>query len=175
MKLPRRVVAATLLAIVLAACSDGRESVHPYDPAPVPAVPDRTAEVPETGSLANGYYWATLGTSDPQAGTVTVKVVQAFFADACVEQFGAGGCDNDMAVQAQPTRDVTFTADELGEVTVVAADRRNYAVPPTEFVALAAGVAPSADAPEGFEFQPYPMLLILEDGAATVVHQIWIP
>jgi len=168
------VVAWCVASLALFGCGeDGSETVSPYDRAPVPAVPDRTATVPIDGQLPDGSYWATVVGADD--GTIRLLVTQAFFAAACTEQFGEAGCDGDIGVLEVPSREIEVSTSTIEEVTVVDAERRNYAVPPQEWSALASGAAPSADAPDGFAYRQFPYLVSVVGGEVRVARQIWLP
>ena len=152
--------------LALAACSDpGPGKVHPYDRAPVPAVPDRTTEVPATGELPDGQYWATVtgATGAVPTPTITWTLVAASF-----DETGALHTIDD------PSRELASPISALLSSTVVAADRQNYAVPADELLSLLSENAPSADAPEGFAYAEYPFLVTISNGAVIEVHQIWL-
>ena len=102
-------------------------------------------------------------------------LTQAFFGPACEEELGTDACDGEMGVLDDPSRDIGVTMDGVNPITVVNEQRENFAVPADEFVRLVAGEAPSADAPEGFAYQPYPFLVTVLAGNVTAVQQIWMP
>jgi len=148
--------------LALTACSDpGPGKVHPYDRAPVPAVPDRTTEVPATGKLPDGQYWATVASADK--GAIAWTVVAASF-----------DTNGELHTVDQPSRDLTSPITALLSCTVVAADRQNYAVPADELLSLLSDNAPSDDAPPGYEWADYPFLLTIAGGVVIEAHQIWL-
>jgi hypothetical protein len=171
----RRALPALLCAVtlLLAACGSDEQVVHPYDRTPVPAVPDRTAEVVDSDPLPNGQYWAPTVTAD--GGRLTFDLAQAFFGPACAEALGADQCDGDMGLKADPTR--SFTVDPTGAapISVVAENRQNYAIPAPELVNLVGGGDPSADAPDGYGYTEFPYLLTVDAGTVTAIQQIWMP
>lgn len=173
----RRALAALVMAaasMLLAACGDDEQKVSPYDKVPVPAVPDRTMPVPAaSAALADGQYWATANGVDREA--VQFEITQAFFGPTCEDELGADACDGEMGVQYLPSRDISVVLVGVDPLTVVNEQRENFAVPAEEFVRLVAGEAPSADAPEGFAYQPYPFLVTVLAGNVTGVQQIWMP
>jgi hypothetical protein len=175
----RRVCALVVAAgVLLGACGgdDGPGTVHLYDRAPVPAVPDRTAAVSADGDLPDGDYWAELtGWSDGNPPVLDFRLTQAFFADTCTSELGADRCANDYGVQQQPERLLTTATDSLQTITVVAGNRQNYAITADELGSLAGGNAPSAPAPADFTFGDYPFLVTLRDGVVVAAHQIWVP
>ena len=172
-----RVLATCALACaLLAACGgdEGPGTVHPYDRAPVPAVPDRTHEVPEAGALPDGDYWARIATADPAAGTITLDVSQALFADTCLAELSEADCDGGWGVVPNPTRSVEVPVAGLVSISVAALNRQNYAVPGAELAALANDGTPGADAPEGYEYRHYPFLVTVEAGIVVGLHQVWV-
>ena len=62
----------------------------------------------------------------------------------------------------------------LRSVSVVADDRKNYAVPASELLALVRGDAPAHDAPAGYAFTDFPFLLTVEAGVVVEARQIWL-
>lgn len=159
-----------LAAIVfVAACSDpGVGIVYPYDPAPVPFVPDHTEPVTATGTLLDGRYWATIATADEEAGTITFTFVQANFDDA-------GG----MTVVENPSREVVGSVTTLKFASVAATTRQNFAVPATELIRLVLGMKPTGKPPTGtappqYSYVAYPMLVTVEGGVVTEAYQIWM-
>ncbi len=170
---------ATLMvvgAMALGACGgDSEAKVQPYDHAPVPAVPDHTHEVVAVGAQADGDYWATATGSDTLAGTVSFTLVQVFFGPACTAALGVDQCDGDMGVKSEPTLTVTATAANLMSISVVAANRQNYAVPGSELASLVGGNPPGAQAPAEYTYQQFPFLVTGEGGVVTEAHQIWMP
>jgi hypothetical protein len=160
----------TAAALVFAAaCTDpGAGIVYPYDPAPVPFVPDHTEPVPATGTPPDGRYWATIDSVDEQAATITFTFQQAFFDNA-------GG----MRVVEQPSREIVASAANLKFASVAATTRQNFAVPATELIRLVLGMKPTGKAPTGtappqYSYVPYPMLVTVEGGVVTEAYQIWM-
>lgn len=171
---PRALAAAC--ALLLVACADDSPgTVHLYDPAPVPGVPDRTREIdPEATELAAGQYWATLtGDSDPQV--LTFELTQALFADACIRQLGEDECTNGFGTVDEPTRMVAAPVAPLTNVTVVGGNQQNYAITGEELLAIAGGAAPDTGAPAGFAYTDLPFLLTVRGGTIVEAHQIWVP
>ena len=174
----RLIAIAAAALVVMTACGgdEGPGTIKLYDPAPVPAVPDRTAAIdPSMSALGpDGQYWATLsGGSTDQ--TLTFLLTQAFFADACVEELGADQCPNDYGTLDEPNALVTVPMTDVDSATVVADNRQNFAVTPQEMFILAGGQPPSEGAPEGFKYVPFPYLLTVRDGMVAEAHQIWLP
>ncbi|MEN9644500.1 MAG: hypothetical protein RL238_1169 [Actinomycetota bacterium] len=161
-------------ALLLAACGDDEQVVHPYDKVAVPAVPDRTQPIPPAAdALADGQYWATADGVDGDA--VQFVLTQAFFGPTCEAELGADACDGEMGVVDDPSREITVTPVGVSPLTVVNEQRENFAVPADEFVRLVAGEAPSSSAPEGFAYQPFPFLVTVRGGNVVGLQQIWMP
>ena len=166
------IVAALAVGLLLGGCSkDEPARVQLYDRSPVPAVPDRTKPVAEP--LADGQYWSpTLGVDGDQLG---FALAQAFFGPACAAELGAASCADEPGVVDDPTVEVSVAAADLAAVSVVTADRTNYAVTGTELASLAAGGAPAAAAPDQFAYVPYPFLVTVRGGVVVEARQIWVP
>lgn len=182
----RRVLVLLPAALVLlAACGgDGIQTVQPYDRAPVPAVPDRTAPIdPETiggdnalmASVADGDYWAEAVAVGSGRPFIMFDLSQAVFGQRCIDELGAEQCADEYAVISEPHGTLTVLWDDLQSVTVVAESRQNYAVPGAELASLIGGNAPSADAPADYKYVPYPFLVTVRNGTIVDVHQIWVP
>jgi hypothetical protein len=163
------------LAGLLAGCGgeDGPGTVSLYDRAPVPAVPDRTTAV--ATPLVDGEYWAELVSVDAEAGTLTFDLMQALFADACVEVLGADGCPNDYGVVDDPHVEVASPALALTSASVVAESQQNYAVTADELTVLMLGGVPSAGAPDDYAYVPFPYLVTVANGEVVRARQIWVP
>ncbi len=166
---------ASIAALGLAACKDAPIVVHPYDKAPVPAVPDRTAEVTDTQPLPDGQYWASTVTVDADGFRLHFTLAQAFFGPGCAEALSAEQCDGDAGVLTEPTREIVVAPEGREPISVVDAKQNNYAVPSDELVRLIAGESPSADAPDGFAYVEYPYLLTARNGEVVGIQQIWMP
>jgi hypothetical protein len=145
--------------------------VQLYDRGPVPAVPDRTQPVVEP--LVDGQYWAT--TVGVDGDQLVFAVAQAFFGPACVAELGAAACEDEPGVLADPTVEVSIASADLDAVSVVTADRTNYAVTGTELASVVAGGAPAAGAPAQFAYVPYPFLVTVRAGVVIEARQIWVP
>jgi hypothetical protein len=171
----RGVLFLAAVAALLVACKDAPLVVHPYDKAPVPAVPDRTQAVTETTPLPDGQYWAPEVTVDADGFRLHFTLAQAFFGPGCAEALGADRCDGDAGVLSEPSRDLVVAAEGRAPISVVDVQQRNYAVTADELVSLIAGNAPSADAPTGFTYTPFPYLLTALNGEVVSIQQIWMP
>ena len=162
-----------VLLVLLAACGgDSVQIVQPYDRAPVPAVPDRTAPIDPaalaadgtlTAGVADGEYWAeaiAVGSGRP---FILFDLSQAVFRN------------DDFEVIDEPHGTLEVLWDDLDSVTVAADSRQNYAVPGAELASLIGGNSPSVDAPAEYHYVPYPFLLTVRDGQIVEAHQIWVP
>lgn len=165
----------SIAAVGLAACRDAPIVVHPYDKAPVPAVPDRTQAVTDAEPLPDGQYWAPTVTVDADGFRLRFTLAQAFFGPGCAEALSAEQCDGDVGVVTDPAREIVVAAEGREPISVVDAKQNNHAVPSDELVRLIAGESPSADAPEDFEYVAYPYLLTARNGEVVGIQQIWMP
>lgn len=181
----RYAVAVALVLVSLVACGDdGVRTVQPYDRAPVPFVPDRTAPIDSssvqadgslTASLDDGDYWAEATAVGSGRPFIMFDLAQAVFAQTCIDELGAEACADEYAVIGEPHGTMTVLWDDLQSVTVVAESRQNYAVPGAELASLIGGNQPSADAPVDYHYVPYPFLITVRDGSIVDAHQIWVP
>lgn len=171
----RRGLLLVVTLVLLAACKDAPIVVHPYDKAPVPAVPDRTQPVTDATPLPDGQYWAPEVTVDADGFRLHFTLAQAFFGPGCATELGADQCDGDAGVRTDPSRDLLVAPEGRAPISVVDAKQNNYAVPADELVSLIAGNTPSADAPAGFVYAPFPYLLTVLNGEVVSIQQIWMP
>jgi len=167
----RRGLLMIVAVVLLAACKDAPIVVHPYDKAPVPAVPDRTQPVTDAAPLPDGQYWAPEVTVDADGFRLHFTLAQAFFGPGCAEALGIDQCDDDAGVLAEPSRDLLVAPEGRAPISVV----DNYAVPADELVSLIAGNTPSAEAPTDFVYAPFPYLLGVLNGEVVSIQQIWMP
>jgi len=175
-----RLAAALSVAACFAFAScggdEGPGTVKLYDRAPVPGVPDRTTAVDPSALNPDGAYWGELlFPGDSSRQSLTFRITQAFFADACAEELGADECPNDFGTLSDPSLDVDAALADLLSITVVTDDRANFAVTADELLSIAGGAKPAEEAPEGFEFAPFPFLLTVRDGKIVEARQIWLP
>lgn len=189
-----RGAALVVLLMLLSACVDDKpQVVQPYDRAPVPAVPDRTAAIDPTwlaedsfelgqaianqinpDLIADGDYWAeavAVGSGQP---FILFVLSQAFFGRTCIERFGDDACTEDYGVLDEPKGTLHAMWDELQSVTVAATNRQNYAVPGAELASLIAGNAPMAGSPADYTYVSFPFLLTVRAGKVVDAHQIWV-
>ena len=176
--------ALVLVAVSLVACVDGEATVQPYDRAPVPAVPDRTAPIDPTSvaadgslapSVADGDYWAVATAVGSGRPFIMFDLSQAVFSQTCIDELGTQACDDDYGVIPEPHGTLTVLWDSLQSVTVVDESQQNYAVPGAELASLVGGNEPSAEAPDSYRYVPYPFLVTVRNGTIVDVHQIWVP
>jgi hypothetical protein len=171
--------------MLLAACGgDAAEIVHPYDRAPVPAVPDRTAAIdPATvnadGSLSEGLhdgdYWAVAVAVGSGRPFILFDLSQALFGETCFVQLGLEECADDYSVIREPHGTFEVLWDELHSVSVVAESQQNFAVSGAELAALIGGNAPGTGAPADYQYVPFPFLVTVTGGKIVDAHQIWVP
>lgn len=185
-----RVVGLTVgLVASLAACGDdGPEKVPLYAttaPAPVPQQTNAIdpAWVESSGetlgtNVAAGDYWGTVGGVGVGAEPfIEFDLSQAFFGEACIEEFGddPDACVNDIGVKSDPHGLLPAFESTLQVVTVVGIDQRNFAINAAELIALVSGEQPAAEAPDDYQFAPFPFVVTVSGGAITAVRQIWTP
>lgn len=172
---------ATLVAcLAVAGCAkDVPPTVGLYDRVPVPAVPDRTADIPSgiaagtTPTLTDGTYWAA-DVADA-SGQLRFTLTQAFFGPTCTKVLGADNCTDDYGSKETPSADVVAAPADLATVTVVDVKRDNFAVTGAELEQLVRGGSPSTLAPSGFAYVAFPFVVTITDGHAVAARQIWVP
>jgi hypothetical protein len=148
-----------------------------YDQLAAPILPtDHTPPVPASGPLPDGTYWVVYNGGDQ--ATPDVDVYQAFFGDACVAEAAAKGdeCLDDYYVLDTPTQNIT-TMPFSDDVVITVSDestQKSYFVTPGELVKIRAG-SPSAGAPAGYHYVPFPYLMRVRSGKITRFRQVWTP
>jgi hypothetical protein len=129
--------------------------------------------------VADGSYWATAdGTATAPRASITLHLEQAFFHDACIQQFGSGddACDNDYGLLEQPSGSYPAYVADAEYVTVVDEQtKQSYLIDSTELFALVNGQAPSSPAPAPFFYVPFPFLVAIRNGAVISLEQVWVP
>ena len=123
----------------------------------------------------DGDYWAEATAVGSGRPFIMFDLSQAVFSQTCIDELGAAACDDEYAVIPEPHGTISVLWDDLQSVTVVDENRQNYAVPGAELASLVGGNEPSADAPDGYRYMPYPFLVTVRDGTIVDVHQIWVP
>ena len=154
-------------------------------PAPGPAVPDQTDPIdpswpdPATGelqSVADGTYWGTVvghGGSGPQF--VTFKLTQAFFGEACTAQFGADGCDNDVATLEEPSGTMPMFIS-AGLLTVAdPTTQQSYVISGDMLIGLLSDPTGAGTLVPGYVYVPFPYLLHVTGGQIVSAEQVWTP
>jgi hypothetical protein len=177
-----------VFATLVACGDDGPEKVSLYSttaPAPVPQQTSaiNPAWVEASGetlgtNVASGQYWATVGTVGVGAERyVEFDLAQAFFGDACLAEFpdDAEACVNDIGVKAEPHGLLPAFESKLQIATVVGVDQHNFAINAAELIALVSGEQPAAEAPDGYQFAPFPFVVTVANGTITAARQIWTP
>jgi hypothetical protein len=153
-----------------------------------PAVPDRTAALDAAwlqadgvsfgAAIADGDYWGTLQDGAPLGEFPTrlsIRLVQAFFGPTCVAELGADSCDNDFGIVDDTTGTISVQTDQLGAVSIVTVDQRNYSISGAEFERLLVG-QPSDLRPDNVRFvRDFPFLVTTRDGTVVALAQIWTP
>ena len=152
----------------------GGGSTDPIDPAWL----EESGETLGT-DVADGVYWAKLvGPLEGVGGRgLSLDFSQAFFGEACYEQFGSGddACMNDYDVLSDPHGEFPAWIDQLQYVTVTNLPGVSYLIDGEELFALASGEPPSAGAPDGWVLTALPYLATVSGGAVVSLDQVWLP
>lgn len=158
-----------------------------YAPVPGPTLPEVTTAIDPgwlqadgrtLGRVADGAYWAEVtGTGTGPRQFVELRLIQAFFDDACTARFGTGddACNNDYGILEQPSGLFPAFVDTPYVTVVDEATKESYAVGGAELYSLAAGRAPGSGAPRDFLYVPFPFLVTVEGGAVVRLEQVWVP
>ena len=129
-----------------------------------------------TGVLADGVYWVSY--TGGAAATPSITIFQAFFGDECISKAAevGGECNNDYFVLDPPSRDINDLPFAPG-VWLTVADMNtmlSHWITPVELAKIATS-SPSAGAPAGFEFIPFPFIMTVTSGEITAFEQLWVP
>ncbi len=161
-----------------------------YGPAPAPATPTQTdpidpAWVQPDGTLAgvaDGSYWGVAtGVGDAPQKYVGLRLVQAFFGDACRAKFGDGDdvCRNDYGTLESPTGTLQLF---VGTAAVTVSDpstQASYAIDVAELHRLLGAppgaATPGPGAPAGYLFVPFAFLVRIAGGQIVSAEQVWTP
>ncbi len=148
-----------------------------YGPAPAPVFPSR-AGLPGEG-LPDGTYYGVIegAAADPPRVAVTIyELLTGPDAIAAAQADGAG-LDSDIYVRPTPSaaREIVLAPDLA--ISVAQPDRPgvSWAVTPAELLALIGGGPPSAGAPEGYRYLPFPFLITVAGGQPARLEQLWSP
>lgn len=199
-----RIVATVALVVAGASCGDGASApsttastVAPATTSttvPLPArwskvardeTPGVTQDVTASGTLADGWYWATVSDTAAANGFTRFTVYKAWFGAACDTEFealinaGEEHCMNGQEVSDAVTR--TVDSDAKTYVTILVLDpndpeswQNSHYVSPADLVTLATG-GTIGDAPADYTWTPFPFDLKIEDGKVVKVQQRYAP
>jgi hypothetical protein len=160
-----------------------------YAPVAAPIAPGKSADVPadliedgETlnGPLPDGVYFGTLqGFRDAPTAGISIDTGQLLTGADCeayAQQTGQE-CDDDYLVKNDPEGIYTIDVTPALTITVAALDGpgTSYAISDDELRRLSDGSPPSAGAPAGFSFTPFPFLYTVDNGTVTRLEQLWTP
>jgi hypothetical protein len=142
-----------------------------------PALVDERTD-PIVTPLSDGLYWSWDYAA--AGGGIEFTLSQYFVGSACREQFGDAdeACASDNETLYEPSATLSLPGDGAAAVTVLTSSSvapfDPYEVSPAELVRLVAGADPAPDAPAGYEFIPFPMLLSVTSGEITGADQIFV-
>ena len=151
-----------------------------YQPATAPVFPTRSSPPPAEGLPDGSYYavinGATAGGPTPRA-TVTMYQLRTGPEAIAAAQADGHGLDSDLYVPEQPAaqRELELRPDLV--ISVARPDRPDvsYAVSAAELARLVNGAPPSAGAPDGYRWVPFPFLVTVAGGMPTRLEQLWAP
>jgi hypothetical protein len=160
-----------------------------YVPVAAPTAPAKSADVPadliedgETlnGPLPDGVYFGTLqGFRDAPTPGISINTMQLLTGADCEAYAKQTGqeCDDDYLVKNDPEGTYIIDVTPGLKIAVAAVDGpgTSYAISYDELRRLNDGSPPSAGAPAGFTFTPFPFLYTVKNGKVTSVEQLWQP
>lgn len=137
-----------------------------------PTLSDQQSD-PISIPLPDGDYWSWSYRAD--GSSVTFDLVQLLVGQACIDHFDVqeDACASDNGTVFEPSTTITMTADatESSVVWYEPSQIRSFNVPTSEFIRLASGQPPSAGAPDGFQWEAWPVLVTVRDGRAVGAYQ----
>ena len=147
---------------------DGADVPQPLDPASGRRAPDGSYYAVVRGAAADA--------PTPRVATTIYQLLTGPEAIAAAQADGHG-LDSDIYVPEQPAADRDI---ELGPelfLSVARPDRPDvsYAISAGELARLVNGGAPSAGAPDGYHYVPFPYLITVAGGVPTRLEQLWAP
>ena len=163
------------------AADDGRGRPRgPYQPTTAPTFPSRSTPPPADGLPDGSYYAVVRGAAadapTPRVATTIYQLLTGPEAIAAAQAAGHG-LDSDIYVPEQPAadRDIELRPDLF--ISVARPDRPDvsYAISAGELARLVNGGAPSAGAPDGYRYVPFPYLITVAGGVPTRLEQLWAP
>lgn len=165
---------------IAAPLTTARPATGPYQPTTAPTFPSRSTPPPPDG-LPDGSYYAVVRGAAADAPTlrVTATIYQLLTGPEAIAaaQAAGHGLDSDIYVPEQPAadRDIELHPDLF--ISVARPDRPDvsYAISADELTRLVNGGAPSAGAPDGYRYVPFPYLITVTGGVPTRLEQLWAP
>jgi len=177
---PTTIAPATAPPTVAAPLTTAGPATGPYLPATAPTFPTRSTPPPADG-LPDGSYYAVVrgGAADSPTPRVATTIYQLLTGPEAIAaaQADGHGLDSDLYVPEQPAanRDIELRPDLF--ISVARPDRPevSYAITAAELARLVNGGAPSAGAPDGYHYVPFPYLITVAGGVPTRLEQLWAP
>ena len=151
-----------------------------YQPTTAPTFPSRSTAPPANGLPDGSYYAIVRGAAadapTPRVATTIYQLLTGPEAIAAAQAAGHG-LDSDIFVPEQPAadRDIELRPDLF--ISVARPDRPDvsYAISAGELARLVNGGPPSAGAPDGYRYVPFPYLITVAGGGPTRLEQLWAP
>jgi hypothetical protein len=151
-----------------------------YQPATAPAFPARSSPPPAEG-LPDGSYYAVVNgaAADGPTPRATLTIYQLLTGPEAITaaQADGHGLDSDIYVPEQPAAQRELELPPELVISVARPDRPNvsYGVSAGELARLVNGAPPSAGAPDGYRYVPFPFLVTVAGGVPTRLEQLWAP
>jgi LysM repeat protein len=163
--------AAPLDATAPAGGSDPAGELGGYQARPsFASLPVNQETNPIVDPLPDGEYWSVDYTSDGQ--DVSFRLLQLFTGEACYERFD--DCLSDANTLSEPSATVSLSASAATSVIWTPGNLvESYRVSNREFARLVAGFAPASDAPAGFAYGRFIVVVTVRDGQAVAADQVF--
>jgi hypothetical protein len=177
---PATVAPSSAPPTVAAPATPAAPATDLYQPTTAPTFPSRSTPPPVEGLPDGSYYAVVHGAAadapTPRVATTIYQLLTGPEAIAAAQAAGHG-LDSDVFVPEQPAadRDVELRPDLF--ISVARPDRPDvsYAISAAELARLVNGGTPSAGAPDGYRYVPFPYLITVAGGVPTRLEQLWAP
>jgi hypothetical protein len=177
---PTTVAPSSAPPTIAAPLTTAGPATGPYQPTTAPTFPSRSTAPPADGLPDGSYYAVVRGAAadapTPRVATTIYQLLTGPEAIAAAQAAGHG-LDSDIFVPEQPAadRDIELRPDLF--ISVARPDRPDvsYAISASELARLVNGGAPSAGAPDGYRYVPFPYLITVAGGVPTRLEQLWAP
>jgi hypothetical protein len=131
-----------------------------------------------SGSIADGTYWATaLSAQDGGSETITFRLTDAYFGDACLAHFTGqhDACANGYETDDRDAGDYVMIVGEAGVTVSDEATQHSLQIDGHELYRLINGQQPDAAAPRGYSYTGFPFFVTIQSHHIVSADQVWNP